>query len=339
VRDARVTITPSGASGKGTSPVGEDDRFMRIVVTGGAGFIGSHIVDAFIAQGHDVVALDNLWSHGGGRRENINPRASFVHMDIRDEAVKRIFTDFKPEVVCHHAAQHSVAIGSRDPQYDANVNVVGMLNVLDAAVACGARKVTFASSAATYGDVAMPADERSPQLPISPYGITKMVTEHYLRFYQSEHGLEYTALRYGNVYGPRQDPNGEAGVIAIFIGKFLAGEGVRIDWDGEQTRDYVYVRDIVAANVAALTRGTNDVFVIGTGEKTSVNAVYRALAEVSGREPAITHAPRRAGDVREVYFNPAKAASGLGWRAQVDLVTGMRETYAYFRDRTATAVG
>jgi UDP-glucose 4-epimerase len=311
---------------------------MRIVVTGGAGFIGSHIVDAFIAQGHDVVTLDNLWSHGGGRRENVNPRASFVHMDIRDEAVKRVFNDFKPDVVCHHAAQHSVAIGSRDPQYDAQVNVLGMLNVLDAAVSCGVRKVTFASSAATYGDgVAMPADESSPQRPISPYGITKMVTEHYLRFYQAEHGLEYTALRYGNVFGPRQDPNGEAGVIAIFIGKFMAGEGVRIDWDGEQTRDYVFVRDVVSANVAALTKGTNEIFVIGTGQKTSVNDVYRALVDVSGREVPITHAPRRAGDAREVYFNPAKAASGLGWRAAVDLVSGMRETYEYFRERTAAA--
>jgi UDP-glucose 4-epimerase len=312
---------------------------MRIVVTGGAGFIGSHIVDAFIAMGHDVVALDNLWSHGGGRRENINPRASFVHMDIRDEAVKRIFLDFKPEVVCHHAAQHSVAIGSRDPQYDAQVNVIGMLNVLDAAVACGTRKVTFASSAATYGDdVPMPADESTPQRPISPYGITKMVTEHYLRFYQSEHGLEYTALRYGNVYGPRQDPNGEAGVIAIFIGKFLANESVRIDWDGEQTRDYVYVRDVVNANVAALTRGTNDIFVIGTGKKTSVNQIDRSLVEVSGREAPVTRAPRRAGDAREIYFNPAKAAAELGWRAETDLLTGMRETYAFFRDRIGSVV-
>ena len=311
---------------------------MRIVVTGGAGFIGSHIVDAFIAGGHEVIALDNLWSHGGGRRENINPKSSFVHMDIRDESVKRVFTDFKPEVVCHHAAQHSVAIGARDPQYDANVNVIGMLNVLDAAVACGARKVIFASSAATYGDgVPMPADESSPQRPVSPYGITKMVTEHYLRFYQAEHGLDYTALRYGNVYGPRQDPNGEAGVIAIFIGRFLANEGVRIDWDGDQTRDYVFVRDVVSANVAALSKGANDIFVIGTGAKTSVNDVYRALVGVSGREVPVTRAPRRAGDAREVYFNPAKAAAVLGWRAAVDLASGMRETFEYFRERTAAA--
>lgn len=310
---------------------------MRIVVTGGAGFIGSHLVDAFIAEGHDVVVIDNLWSHGGGRRENLHARASFVHMDIRDEAVKRIFHEYKPEIVCHHAAQHSVAIGARDPQFDANVNIVGMLNVLDAAVAAGTRKVIFASSAATYGDVTqMPVDETSPQRPVSPYGISKMVTEHYLRFYQAEHGLDYTALRYGNVYGPRQDPNGEAGVIAIFIAKFLAGEGVRIDWDGEQTRDYVYVGDVVRANLAALTHGSGEIYVIGTGKKTSVNSIYTALVAATGFEAPLARAPRRPGDAREVYFNPAKAARELGWRADVELSAGMGETVAYFRERSFT---
>ena len=228
---------------------------MRILVTGGAGFIGSHVVDAFVGAGHEVVVLDSLWSHGGGRREHIPENVTFVHMDIRDDGIGRIFAEFKPEIVSHHAAQHSVAIGSRDPKYDADVNVVGMLNVLEAAVKAETRKVIFASSAATYGDAApMPVDESSPQLPVSPYGISKMVTEHYLRFFKEDRGLDYTVLRYGNVYGPRQDPSGEAGVIAIFLNRFLAQEDVRIDWDGEQTRDYVYAGDVARVNLAVLER-------------------------------------------------------------------------------------
>ena len=225
---------------------------MRIIVTGGAGFIGSHIVDRYLELGHEIVVIDSLWSHGGGRRENLPARVGFVHLDIRDEEVQRVFLGFKPEIVCHYAAQHSVAIGSRDPKYDAQVNVIGLINVLDASVRSGARKVIYASSGATYGTPEnLPMDESTPQRPESPYGITKMVGEHYLRFYRHERGLDFTSLRYANVYGPRQDPNGEAGVIAIFAAKFLAKTGVRIDWDGEQTRDYVYVGDVARCNVLA----------------------------------------------------------------------------------------
>ena len=305
---------------------------MRIIVTGGAGFIGSHIVDAYLAAGHDVLVLDSLWEHGGGRRINVPERASFLHMDIRDEGVMRIFQEFKPQIVSHHAAQHSVAISSRDPKYDADVNVLGMLNVLDASVKTGVKKVIFASSGATYGTPdRLPMSELTPQRPESPYGITKMVTEHYLRFYKKEKGLDFTALRYGNVYGPRQDPNGEAGVVSIFIGKFLKHEGVRIDWDGEQTRDYVYVKDIANLNMLALDKGAGQCYAIGTGIRTSVNDIYRALVEISGFEAPVTSGPKRPGDARDAQFDAALSKKELGWKAQTKLIDGMRETYDYFK--------
>ena len=305
---------------------------MRIIVTGGAGFIGSHVAEAFLSAGHDVLVLDSLWEHGGGRRTNVPSRAAFVHMDIRDENVTRIFSEFKPELVCHHAAQHSVAIGSRDPKYDAQVNVIGLLNVLENSVRAGVRKVTFASSGAIYGNVdRLPIDEQTPQQPISPYGITKMVAEHYLRFYKSEHGLDFTALRYGNVYGPRQDPNGEAGVVAIFIAKFLAGQPVRIDWDGEQTRDYVYVKDIAELNQAALERGSGSAFAIGTGKRTSVNAIHRSLCDLTGFSAPIEHAPRRPGDARNAEFDASLAKCELAWAPKTRLIDGLRETVEYFR--------
>jgi UDP-glucose 4-epimerase len=305
---------------------------VRIIVTGGAGFIGSHIADAYLAAGHDVLVLDSLWEHGGGRRANVPERASFVHMDVRDENVGRIFAEFKPEIVSHHAAQHSVAISARDPIYDAQVNVIGMLNVVENAIKAGSRKVIFASSGATFGNPEkLPITDDTPQHPTSPYGITKMVTEHYLRFYKAEKGLDFTALRYGNVYGPRQDPNGEAGVISIFIGKFLEKQGVRIDWDGEQTRDYVYVGDVARVNLDALERGSGGCYVIGTGVKTSVNAVYRTLVEISGFEAPVTHAPRRAGDARDAQFDASRARTDLGWSATTQLIDGMRATYDYFK--------
>ncbi|HEY2474583.1 MAG TPA: NAD-dependent epimerase/dehydratase family protein [Candidatus Cybelea sp.] len=304
---------------------------MRIVITGGAGFIGSHVADAYLAAGHDVLIVDSLWEHGGGRRANVPEGVSLVHMDIRDEAIGRIFSDFTPEVVSHHAAQHSVAISTRDPIYDAQVNVVGLLNVLEQARRSGARKVIFASSGATYGTPEhLPITEDTPQRPSSPYGITKMVAEHYLRFYKASKDLDFTALRYGNVYGPRQDPNGEAGVISIFIGNFLAHRGVRIDWDGEQTRDYVFVEDVARANVAALERGSGECYVIGTNVQTSVNEIYRQLVAITGFEAPLQHAPARAGDARAAQFDAARAAAELGWVPSTTLDDGIAATYEYF---------
>jgi UDP-glucose 4-epimerase len=305
---------------------------MRIIITGGAGFIGSHVADAYLAAGHDVVVLDSLWAHGGGRRDNLPQKASFIHLDIRDAGIERVFRDFAPEIVSHHAAQHSVSISVRDPQLDAQVNVLGLINILDNCVKAKVKKVIFASSGATYGEPdVLPANEQTPQRPESPYGITKMVAEHYLRFYRVQHGLDFTALRYGNVYGPRQDPNGEAGVIAIFIAKFLANQGVKITWDGEQTRDYVYVGDVAAANVAALAKGGGSVYSIGTGKKTSVNEIYRTLVDVTGFEAPLERVERRSGDVRDAQFDSSLAKAELGWEPTTSLLAGMRETVDFFK--------
>lgn len=306
---------------------------MRLLVTGGAGFIGSHIVDQSIAAGHEVAIVDNLWSEGGGKEANVNPNARLYRADITDEAtLARIFDEFKPEVVSHQAAQHSVAISTKHPQLDARVNVLGLLNVLTNCTRVGVRKITFASSGATYGTPAsLPITEETPQRPESPYGITKMVTEYYLRYWQEANGLTYTALRYGNVYGPRQDPNGEAGVIAIFAKRFLNHEPVRIDWDGEQRKDYVYVEDVARANILALTRGDNDIFCIGTGRAVSVNEIYNTLADITGYKAEITRAPKRPGDIYLAYFDCRKAERILSWKPSMNFEEGTKATVDYFR--------
>jgi UDP-glucose 4-epimerase len=306
---------------------------MRILVTGGAGFIGSHIVDQYIAAGHEVAIVDNIWPEGGGNEVNLNPQAQFYHADITNEAnLAQVFDKVMPEIVNHHAAQHSVAVSTKDPRLDARVNVLGLLNVLTNCTRVNAHKIIFASSAATYGTPAhLPLNEESIQLPEAPYGITKMVAEHYLRYWQNAHGLNYTILRYGNVYGPRQDPNGEAGVIAIFTNRFLTHEGVRIDWDGEQRKDYVYVGDVARANVLSLTNGDNDIFCIGTGQPVSVNQIYTTLARITSFEPPITKAPRRPGDIYQTYFDHSKAKHVLGWKPEMSFEEGVKATIEFFR--------
>lgn len=305
---------------------------MKALVTGGAGFIGSHIVDLLLENGHEVAIVDNVST---GRVDNLNPRARFHRADIVDPSLVDVFQAERPEVVYHEAAQMSVKASTEDPIHDARVNVIGLLNVLRASVAAGARKVVFASSGATFGNPEyLPIDEKHPQQPESPYGITKMVAEHYLRYFARDHGLAFTSLRYGNVYGPRQDAQGygEAGVIAIFIRKLMDGEAPVIHWDGEQVRDYVYVTDVARANYLAAATGDGECYCIGTGEGTTVNHLYQLLNEALGVEIEPRRAPRRPGDLRTAIFNPAKARAELGWKAEVGLPEGLGATVRYWRD-------
>lgn len=307
---------------------------MKILVTGGAGFIGSHVVDVMIEAGHEVVVVDNLWQHGGGKRENIHPDATFYEIDIRDPNLQDVFQRERPEVICHLAAQHSVKISTDDPMHDADVNILGLINLLQNATRYETRKIIFSSSGATYGTVeTMPVDEKTVQNPESPYGITKMASEFYLRFWKNMHGLDFTILRYGNVYGPRQDPMGEAGVIAIFSRQILMKESVRIDWDGEQQKDYVYVGDVARANLAALNAGSGEVYCIAYGKGTSVNALYEGLTKIIGYTVEIRRAPKRPGDIYLTYFDCSKAYRELGWKAEVTLEKGLELTVQYFREK------
>jgi len=306
---------------------------MKVLVTGGAGFIGSHVVDTLIEEGHTVAIVDNLWEHGGGKIENINPQATFYQMDIRDSTLSDVFEQERPEVICHLAAQHSVKISTDDPTHDANVNILGLINILQNATRFGVRKIIFSSSGATYGTVEqMPVSERTVQHPESPYGTTKMASEYYLRFWKNMHGLDFTILRYGNVYGPRQDPLGEAGVIAIFARQIIIGESIRIDWDGEQQKDYVYVKDVARANVAALNAGDGEAYCIADGKGTSVRALYQGLASIVGHDVEIRRAPKRPGDIYLTYFDCSKAERELGWKAKVGLDEGLALTVDFFRE-------
>lgn len=307
---------------------------MNVLVTGGAGFIGSHVVDILIRAGHRVSIVDNLWEHGGGRMENVNPQAKFYKIDIRSDTLSEVFDIERPKVVCHHAAQHSVKMSMDDPLYDADVNIRGLLNLLHCAVQYGTQKIIFASSGATYGTVdTMPIDEHTPQHPVSPYAISKMTSEYYLRFWKDAHGLDFTSLRYGNVFGPRQDPTGEAGVIAIFSHSILSGKPVRIDWDGEQQKDYVYVGDVAKANLLSLEKGSGEMYCIASGSGTSVNSIFRGLVEIIGHKVDTVTAPKRPGDVYLSYFDCCKAEQELGWRAETSFEDGLRLTVEYFASK------
>jgi len=309
---------------------------MKICVTGGAGFIGSHVADAYLAEGAEVVVVDDLSS---GSKRNVPAGARFVELDIRDKpAVAELFEKEKFDLVNHHAAQISVPDSVRDPVHDADINIRGLLNLLEAAAAGGVKKFIFISSGGTvYGaPEKLPCRETYPYDPESPYGITKTAGELYVRFYGREHGLAWTVLRYSNVYGPRQDPHGEAGVVAIFCNRLLDGVPVTVHalkepGDGGCFRDYVYVRDVAAANVAAVDRGEGEAFNVGTGRQTRTRDLFELLCEAAGRRVPMEEGPPRPGDVARNSVDPSKAARGLGWKAQVDLKTGLGETFEYFR--------
>lgn len=302
----------------------------RIVVTGGAGFIGSNIVDAYVNAGHSVAVIDNLSS---GKKDNVNPGARFYRVDITDaEGVRKVIAREKADIVSHHAAQIDVRKSVADPGYDAQINILGALNVLEAAKSCNAKKVLFSSSGGTiYGECGRRApDETFPGKPLSPYGITKYSLEFYLQYYAAIHGMKFTCLRYANVYGPRQDPHGEAGVVAIFSERMLNGTDVIIFGDGKQERDYVFVEDVVQANLLALDKGDNEIINIGTGVRTSVNELFRVMATVSGYTRKPIYKPARAGELMKSFLNNSKAGSILNWKPGVTVKTGLKKTLEYF---------
>ena len=309
---------------------------MRVLVTGGAGFIGSHIVDACIDAGHQVVVVDDLST---GARANLNVRARWYHVDVRSEQLDAVIAAERPDVISHQAAQVSVKRSMDDPVLDASINVVGTLRLLEAARRHGVGRFVLASTGgAIYGDIAEGlADESHPCRPVSPYAIAKLSAEHYLESYRLAHGLETVVLRYSNVYGPRQDPHGEAGVVAIFMQKILAGTPPTIFGDGEYVRDYVFVDDVVRANLTALTlplgRRTPTLFNIATGVQTTVNQLWQTVAAVGGTRLEPVHAPPRAGDVRRSALDPTRAKRELSFAPQIALAEGIARTWAWFASR------
>jgi len=303
---------------------------MRVLVTGGAGFIGSHVAEQLLSRGHEVAVLDNLST---GKRENVPPGARFYEADVRDGCAG-VFEDFRPEAVSHQAAQMDVRRSVAEPDFDAEVNVIGTVRLLEACVRGGVRRVVFASTGgAIYGEQEeFPATERHPQYPISPYGVSKLAGERYLHYYNAQYGLPYAALRYSNVYGPRQDPHGEAGVVAIFCGRLAAGERATINGTGEQTRDYVYVGDVARANVLALENELPPgAYNIGTGVETSVNELYERLRRLSGRDDLDPeHGPAKPGEQQRSCVDPSLAGRVMGWRPEVGLDAGLKETLRFF---------
>jgi len=303
---------------------------MKILVTGGAGFIASHVADRYVSEGHQVVVVDDLST---GREVNLNPEATFYKMDIRDSGIAGLFAKERIEVVVHHAAQMDVRRSVDDPRFDADVNIGGTINLLEQGRRHGVRRFIFASTGgAIYGEQdTFPADEDHAARPLSPYGISKFAGEKYLFYYKAIHGIEYVVLRYANVYGPRQNPHGEAGVVAIFTEKMLRGEQPLINGDGGQTRDYVYVDDVVEANYRALNAGEGGTFNIGTALETDVNTLFRMLSSKTENAAREKHGPAKEGEQRRSVIDWKRAEAVLGWRPKVPLEKGLSETVDYFR--------
>jgi UDP-glucose 4-epimerase len=314
---------------------------VQVLVTGGAGFIGSNVVDALIENGFEVIVVDNLSS---GRRENVNPGADFRHLDICSPDLTAVFTLKKIDYVIHHAAQIDVRKSVDDPRYDARINIDGLLNLLENCRRHAIKGFIFASSGgAIYGEPAtLPVDENTPKSPLSPYAVSKLTAENYLYYYYRIQGLPYIALRYGNVYGPRQSASGEAGVIAIFTGKMLAGETATIFGDGEQMRDYVYVGDVARANLLAMNNirnlpsagSLNDRgFNIATAKGTTVNEIFRRLQGITGYNGKAGYAAERKGELRKIFLDVRKAARELNWKPSITLAEGLKKTVEYWQQK------
>ncbi|WP_447979192.1 SDR family oxidoreductase [Candidatus Nitrospira bockiana] len=303
---------------------------MKILVTGGAGFIGSHLVDRLVQEGHDVVIVDNLST---GKRRNVNRAAEFYKVDIQSSRLEQVFRKERPSLVVHLAAQMNVRRSVEDPIFDAQVNIIGMLNLLEQAVKHGTRKVIFASSGgAVYGEQEIfPAPESHPTRPLSPYGISKLTGEHYLAYYQHVSGIQYVSLRYANVYGPRQDPEGEAGVVAIFARKMLAGEQPIINGNGRQTRDFVFVEDVVEANLAVMGQDVQGIYNVGTATETTINELFRVLTEMTGAGFKGIHGPAKKGEQTRSVVDITRIRHDVGWEPKVDLQDGLKRTVEFFR--------
>jgi UDP-glucose 4-epimerase len=302
---------------------------MKVLVTGGAGFIGSHIVDQALEAGYEVCIIDDLST---GKREQINPKATFYEMNIATRSIESVFENEKPDFIIHQAAQSSVPVSIKDPVGDANTNIIGTVNLLEAARLHGVRKVIYASSAAVYGEPQyMGIDEVHPKQPLSPYGISKYVPEFYLNAYHHLYGLTYTAFRYANVYGERQDPKGEGGVVSIFVDRALAGQKLTVFGDGEQTRDFVYVQDVARANIMALTGGDNQIFNISTNQKTSINQLIALMDEVLDTKLDVQYDAPREGDILHSYLDNTNAIEKLGWMPQYSLRQGLEKTLRFYQ--------